>query len=68
MTNQKTDYKQLYYDELYKNKKNKQKIIELEETIKILKTTNKKTDIKLMILKELKRYKSKGEINEKSNI
>jgi hypothetical protein len=51
------DYEQLYYDELYKNKKLIQKNKELEEEIKLLKKYSNNSDLKEMIIKEIVRHK-----------
>jgi hypothetical protein len=51
------DYEQLYYDELYKNKKLIQKNKELEEEIKLLKKYSNNSDLKEIIIKEIVRHK-----------
>ena len=51
------DYEQLYYDELYKNKKLIQKNKELEEEIKLLKKYSNNSDLKKIIIKEIVRHK-----------
>lgn len=52
----KQNYEQLYYDELYKNKKMFQKIKDLEEEIEILKKY-KDNSLKDLIIKEIIKYK-----------
>lgn len=55
------DYEQLYYDELYENRKLKNKITELENEIKELNLcrTKRNVDLQQYLLNQLKRYKNK---------
>lgn len=50
------DYEQLYYDELYKNRKLKDRIAELEQEIQTLNScrTKKNIDLQKYILKQIK--------------
>ena len=50
------DYEQLYYDELYKNKKLIQKCKELEEELELLKKYSKNGDVKKIIIYDLIKY------------
>ena len=53
------DYEQLYYDELYENKKLKDKIIELENEIQELNIcrTKRNIDLQRYLIKQFKKYK-----------
>ena len=62
MKENKIDYEQLYYDELYKNKKILQENKELKDKIEILKKYSKNGNIKSLIIEQIKKYK--GGINE----
>lgn len=55
------DYEQLYYDEVYKNRKLKNRIIELENEIQDLNIcrTKKNIDLQKYIMLQIKR-KNKG--------
>lgn len=59
--NKKVDYEQLYYDELYKNKKLKEKITELENEIQDLNIcrTKKNIDLQKYLVLQIKRRKEK---------
>ena len=61
--NQKNDYEQLYYDELYKNRELNQKCKELEEEIELLKKYSN-NDVKELIIKEIIDYKRKQPLDE----
>lgn len=52
------DYEQLYYDELYENKKLSDKIEELENQIEYLNMCKSDKDVKLQeyIIMQIKRY------------
>jgi len=54
------DYEQLYYDELYKNKKLEDRVQELEQEIADINLCRNKKNIDLQkyLLKQIKRYKA----------
>lgn len=58
MKKAKSNYEELYYDLLYKNKKLLQENKELKEEIEILKRYSKNGDLKEIIIQEIKRYRS----------
>lgn len=45
------DFEQLYYDEVYKNKKLKEKIKSLEEELNLYKQFNKSKNLKTTLIK-----------------
>ena len=53
------DFEQLYYDEVYKNKKLKQEIELLKDTIREMNISRNKNNIDLQkyIIEQLKKYK-----------
>ena len=57
------DYEQLYYDSQYENKKLKDKVKFLEDTITEMNLSRNRNNINLQgyIINEMKRYKEKGD-------
>ena len=61
MKQEKKDYEQLYYDELYKNKELMQKYKLLEEELEIYKSIQKNKDLKQVIVNMIRKYLNKGD-------
>lgn len=64
------DYEQLYYDQLYENKKLKEKITELENEIQDLNIcrTKRNIDLQKYIMLQMKRKKGGKVYNENKNM
>lgn len=64
------DYEQLYYDQLYENKKLKEKITELENEIQDLNIcrTKRNIDLQKYIMLQMKRKKEGKVYNENKNM
>lgn len=61
MKQEKKDYEQLYYDELYKNKALMQKCKILEEELEIYKSIQKNKNLKQVIVNMIRKYLDKGD-------
>lgn len=61
MKQEKKDYEQLYYDEVYKNKELIQKCKLLEEELEIYKYIQKNKNLKQVIVNIIRKYLNKGD-------